>query len=119
MIFIGPTLRSGIGQHCSKYCKLFPGSKYYHFGEDIPECDYGLVFLIPTQPTLDLIPYMKSRVKNLSCMTVCETATVHEDYGKICDEFETIFVPSRSRFLDAMDVRIDVVPSSHWADQGF
>ncbi len=95
MIFIGPTLRSGIGQHCSKYCNLFPGSKYYHFGEDIPECDHGLVFLIPTQPTLDLIPYMKSRVKNLSCMTVCETATVHEDYGKICDEFETIFVPSQ------------------------
>ena len=28
-------------------------------------------------------------------MTVCETKTVHEDYGKICDEFETIYVPSQ------------------------
>jgi hypothetical protein len=27
-------------------------------------------------------------------MTVCETETVHEDYGKIFEHFDTILVPS-------------------------
>lgn len=39
MIFIGPTLLSGIGQHTKKYMDLFPDSKYYIYNQDIPECD--------------------------------------------------------------------------------
>ena len=33
-------------------------------------------------------------MKNLACMTVCETETVHEDYGLIMSEFKRVAVPS-------------------------
>ena len=32
---------------------------------------------------LDKIPEIKRKIKNVMCMTVCETETVHEDYGKL------------------------------------
>ena len=94
MIFIGPTLLSGIGQHASKYCKLFPDAKYYVFGEELPTCDHAFIFVIPTPGILEQIKYIKSKANKISCMTVCETESVHEDYGLICKEFDTILVPS-------------------------
>lgn len=94
MIFIGPTLLSGIGQHASKYCRLFPESKYYNVADDIPESDDGLLFVIPIPQTIERIPYIKSKVKNLACMTVCETTEVHEDYGLLFKHFKRVAVPS-------------------------
>lgn len=94
MIFIGPTLRSGIGQHTFKYTKLFPDAKYYEFGQELPECEHAFVFAIPVPTTISYIPYVKTRAKHVACMTVCETETVHEDYGKIFEHFETVLVPS-------------------------
>lgn len=94
MIFIGPTLRSGIGQHTFKYTKLFPDAKYYEFGQELPECEHAFVFAIPVPTTISYIPYVKMRAKHVACMTVCETETVHEDYGKIFEHFETVLVPS-------------------------
>src|SRR6056300_952392 len=94
MIFIGPTLLAGIGQHASKYCRLFPESKYYTTADDIPESEHGLLFTIPVPQTLERIPYIKSRVKNLACMTVCETTEVHEDYGLLFKHFKRVAVPS-------------------------
>jgi len=94
MIFIGPSLLAGIGQHASKYCRLFPESKYYTMGEKIPESEHGLLFTIPLKETMSHIPYIKSRVKNLACMTVCETTEVHEDYGLLFEHFDRIAVPS-------------------------
>jgi len=35
----------------------------------------------------------KTRVKNIACMTVCETETVHENYGLIMKEFKRVAVP--------------------------
>jgi glycosyltransferase involved in cell wall biosynthesis len=94
MIFIGPTLLSGMGQHAQKYTNLFPDSKYYTLGKTLPECDHGLIFLIPVRDHMDYVRYAKTRVKNLLCMTVCETETVHPDYELIMKEFKRVAVPS-------------------------
>jgi len=96
MIFVGPTLLSGIGQHLNKYHSLFPGSKYYVTGdESLPECDHVFLFAIPTDNVLAYIPFLKRKAKKISCMSVCETETVHEDYGKLFDHFDNILVPSQ------------------------
>jgi glycosyltransferase involved in cell wall biosynthesis len=94
MLFIGPTLMSGIGQHLKKYSGIFPDSKYIEISDNIPECDEALIFALPVEYWLLRIPELKRKIKNLSCMTVCETETVHEDYGKLFDHFERVAVPS-------------------------
>ena len=94
MIFIGPTPLSGIGQHTKKYLDLFPGSKYYMYHEDIPASDDAFVFALPIKSTMDHIRGIKTKCKNVICMTVCETETVHEDYGLLFDMFDRIAVPS-------------------------
>ncbi|AUT19171.1 hypothetical protein DSLPV1_200 [Dishui lake phycodnavirus 1] len=95
--FIGPTLRSGIGQHCRKYCELFPNAKYYSYSEQsmaLPKCDRALLFLIPAGPYENIIRYCKSQVKHLELYTVCETETVHPEYGKMFEHFDRCAVPS-------------------------
>ena len=95
MLFIGPTLMSGIGQHLKKYSTLFPGSSYMEIMEDnIPECEEAFIFALPVPYWLTRIPEMKRKIKHLTCMTVCETETVHEDYGKLFEHFDRIAVPS-------------------------
>ena len=97
MLFIGPTLLSGIGQHCIKYMNLFPTvgyTKYIQIHEDIPESDSAFIFALPIPCWLDKIPEIKRKIKNVTCMTVCETETVHEDYGKLFELFDKIAVPS-------------------------
>ena len=95
MINIGPKLLTGIGQHANKYVKLFlPDCGYHLIGSELPESEHGLVFTLPIKDHLDYITYAKTRVKNLACMTVCETETVHEDYGLIMKEFKRVAVPS-------------------------
>src|SRR6056300_1012439 len=94
MLFIGPTPLSGIGQHCKKYMNLFPRSKYLEINEEIPECERALIFALPVSYWLDKIPEIKRKIKHVTCMTVCETETVHEDYGKLFDLFDRIAVPS-------------------------
>lgn len=93
MLIVGPPLNTGIGQHANKYAKLF-GKRYYLIGEKLPPSDHGLVFMLPVSWHIEHLEYMRTRVKNLACMTVCETETVHEDYGLLCKEFERIAVPS-------------------------
>ena len=97
MLFIGPTPLSGIGQHCKKYMDIFPEvgyTKYIQIHEDIPESDSAFIFALPVKYWLDKIPEIKRKIKNVTCMTVCETETVHEDYGKLFDLFDKIAVPS-------------------------
>jgi len=95
MIIIGPSLISGIGQHAQKYIKLFsPDCTYYTFGNEIPEHEHGLIFMLPIKDHIEYVKYAKTRVKNLACMTVCETETVHEDYELIMKEFKRVAVPS-------------------------
>ena len=95
MIIIGPHLKTGIGQHALKYVKLFlSDGQYCEIGKQLPESDNGLIFVIPTRDHIEYIKYAKTKVKNLACMTVCETETVHEDYGLIMKEFKRVAVPS-------------------------
>jgi glycosyltransferase involved in cell wall biosynthesis len=95
MIVIGPRLNTGIGNHAIKYTKLFtPHSQYYLLGSTIPETENAFIFLLPLQDQIEYAKYVKTRVKNLVCMTVCETETVHEDYGLIMNEFKRVAVPS-------------------------
>ena len=94
MIVIGPNLISGIGQHANKYTELFPGSEYHVFGSTLPVSEHGLVFMLPIKNHIEYLKYIRTRVKNLACMTVCETETVHEDYGLIMKEFKRVAVPS-------------------------
>ena len=95
MIIIGPHLKTGIGQHAKKYVRLFlPNGVYHEIGQPIPETEHGLIFVIPVPNQIEYIKYAKTRVKNLACMTVCETETVHEDYGLIMKEFKRVAVPS-------------------------
>jgi hypothetical protein len=90
MIVIGGHLNSGIGQHAFKYTKLFDSASYYFIGCEIPESDDGLIFLLPLKPHIEYLKYARTRVKNLAIMTVCETETVHEDYGMIMKETKRV-----------------------------
>ena len=95
MIVIGPHLLTGIGQHAIKYTKMFsPHAEYYQLGTTLPETKHALIFMLPIEQHVKYLSYVRTRVKNLSCMTVCETETVHEDYRLIMNEFDRILVPS-------------------------
>ena len=96
MLFIGPTPLAGIGQCMLKYTPLFPGSTYKQIHELGPDDDNQDVFMfpLPVEPWLSIIPAIKAKAKSVICMTICETETVHEDYGKLFDMFETIAVSS-------------------------
>ncbi len=94
IVFIGPSLLSGIGQHLAKYMKLFPESKYLLITDEIPKCEIAFLFALPIEPWLTKIPYIKTRANKVACMTVCETQTVHPDYGKLFELFDRIAVPS-------------------------
>jgi len=98
MLFVGPTRLSGIGQHCDKYTKLYPGAKYIEITNALrelpPECDELFAFLIPFPGITEFCQRLKQVAKKIVVMTVCETETVHEDYGLICKEFPRVAVPS-------------------------
>ena len=94
MIIIGPQLNSGIGQHAYKYTKVFDDASYHLIGSEVPVGENGLLFLLPIHSHIEYLKYVRTRVKNLAIMTVCETETVHEDYGLIMKESKRIAVPS-------------------------
>jgi glycosyltransferase involved in cell wall biosynthesis len=95
MIIIGPDLNTGIGNQAFKYTRLFlPDSEYHVFGSEIPEHAHGLIYMLPIGDHLEYLKYVRTRVNNLACMTICETETVHEDYGMIMKEFKKVAVPS-------------------------
>jgi len=95
MIIVGPTLKSGIGQHAYKYTNLFPGSKYLQLTDPIPKNVDMFVFALPVEPWVQKLREWKTYAKSIICMTVCETETVHEDYGKLFNLFDKIAVPSQ------------------------
>jgi hypothetical protein len=93
MIFIGPTLLSGIGQALNKYCQLVRGT-YVQLGEDFLSNQDVFMFALPIGPWLEAIPGIKKKSRRVMCMTVCETETVHPSYGLLVNLFDTILVPS-------------------------
>jgi glycosyltransferase involved in cell wall biosynthesis len=95
MILVGPTLLSGIGQVMIKYAKLL-NSKYYVLGQDpIPSGEDVFIFALPVEHWFQAIPQIQAVSQSVYCMSICETETVHEDYGKLFKMFNNkILVPS-------------------------
>lgn len=87
---------SGIGQMVMKYVSLFPGSEYkILYKDEIPECDEMFIFPLPVDHWFAKLNELKSKCKKkLICMTICETETVHPDYGKLFEKFDRIAVAS-------------------------
>ena len=94
MIFIGPSFPGGIAHHMHNYTRVFRGATYYSLADEIPECDHAYVFALPVDVFFDRYEYLKSKIKNISCFTVCETETVHEDFGRLMKLFKRVGVPS-------------------------
>lgn len=94
MIIIGPNTLSGIGQQCVKYLNVFKGARYYQLGSEYPKSEHGLIYVLPIPGHTRHIEYAKKQVRRLACMTICETETVHEDYGLIMKAFKRVAVPS-------------------------
>jgi len=70
------------------------GGNYYHLNY-YPENSDAFIFALPIKEWVDEIPKIKAKCKRVICMTICETETVHEDYGKLFKLFDTIAVPSQ------------------------
>jgi len=115
MIFIGPTLPGGIAQWAYNYTRLFPGSKYYTLIDEVPECDHAFVFALPVDVFFNRYDYVKSRVKNITIVTICETESVHEDFALIFKDIKRVVVPSefcKQAFSKQFpDVEFHVVPA--------
>ena len=86
MLFIGPPILSGIGQVVLDYSKLLDptNAKHIVLGQDkyIQNQDV-FMFALPTPQWLSVIPAIIKTSKSVRIMTICETETVHEDYGKL------------------------------------
>ena len=94
MLFIGPSLLSGIGQVVNKYKSLYPESKYVEYGYQIEKGEDVFIFALPLQNILEYLITIKQQARKIVCMTVCETETVHESYGHLCNMFDVMYVPS-------------------------
>ena len=92
ILFVGPTLLSGIGQVMNKYAQLF-NSEYIVFGNPVPNKKYTHVFtfLIPVRQQIE---FVKTNYNPDIVMTICETDPVHEDYCLIFDNFPNVLVSS-------------------------
>ena len=94
MLFIGPTLLSGIGQVVKKYQSLYQDSKYIEYGVPIEKDTDVFVFALPIPDVINYLITVKQQARKIICMTVCETETVHELYGELFKLFSIIHVPS-------------------------
>jgi len=91
---IGPGLNSGIGQLCNKYAELL-GCPYTVMGQHpIKPCDNMFIFALPVPHWLNVIPRLRQICKNLVCMSICETETVHPSYGDLFKLFDKVAVAS-------------------------
>ena len=86
---------SGIGQVTRKYAKLL-GADYYVAGRDrVPPNEHVFMYALPIEHDFQLIRDLKTRSKSVTCMTICETETVHDDYGKLFRMFDGVAVQSK------------------------
>ena len=95
MLFIGPTLLSGIGQVVKKYQSLYPDSKYTDYGGQIEKDSDVFVFALPIPDVINYLITVKQQARKVICMTICETETVHENYGLLFKHFDKVAVSSR------------------------
>ena len=83
MLFIGPSLLSGIGQQCKKYMGLFPGSQYIELQNDIPVCERAFIYALPVPHWLDKIPEIKRKIKRIR-KRKREQGNLHERREALC-----------------------------------
>jgi glycosyltransferase involved in cell wall biosynthesis len=93
VVFIGPTLLSGIGQFLNKYCELMNGT-YVQLGQNFLPNQDVFMFALPVAPWFEAVPNIKKRSRRVVCMTICETETVHPAYGDLIRLFDFIVTPS-------------------------
>jgi len=93
---IGPNPLAGIGQQGMKYSRML-GCPYVVLEKfmDIPEGSNVMIYALPILMWFERIPAIKHRFNKVVLMTICETETVHEDYGKLFDLFEHVATPSK------------------------
>jgi glycosyltransferase involved in cell wall biosynthesis len=95
VLFIGPTKLSGIGQVVHKYSLLYPGSACVEYGHPVDKDESVFIFALPIPDVINYIVHsVQAKTRNIVCMTVCETETVHEVYGHLVKLFPTVYVPS-------------------------
>ena len=99
MLFIGPTLLSGIGQVVNKYCKLLNG-QYLELSSQsqIPSGQDVFIFALPIPYWIEQLPIIIQNSKSVICMTVCETEPVHEAYGELFNTIGNLPVAVPSEF---------------------
>ena len=95
MLFIGPSLLSGIGQVVKKYQCLYPDSTYIDYGVPVEKDSDVFIFALPLPDVINYLVTVKQKARKIICMTVCETETVHELYGELFKLFSIIHVPSK------------------------
>lgn len=93
---IGLTPYAGIGQQGLKYARML-GCRYLCFDEfeKAPEGSNVMIYALPTPQWFDRLEGIKRRFNKVVLMTICETETVHEDYGKLFHHFKHVATPSR------------------------
>lgn len=94
MYFIAVNKLSGIGQVVLKYSQLVKNPRVVELDERIPAFADVFFFMLPIQPHIEKLRQLKELDCNIILMTVCETETVHENYGEIFKIQKNIFVPS-------------------------
>ena len=94
-LFIGPTTLAGIGQVTARYARLM-GGEYVVAGETPKDFHYdrGFMFILPVQGYVEIARLYNHFCSHIMYMTICETDTVHEDYGKLGDLTKTLYIPS-------------------------
>jgi glycosyltransferase involved in cell wall biosynthesis len=73
---------------------LFPESKCVEYGHPVSQDEDVFIFALPIPDVIKYLEHLKTVTKKIVCMTVCETETVHELYGKLVCLFPTVYVPS-------------------------
>ncbi len=89
--FVGPIVKSGIGQVMHKYAQLLGADYVTFYDQPPPPQNKVFAFLIPQPNAIELII---KKFKPDLVMTVCETEPVHENYEFILKNFPVVLVPS-------------------------
>lgn len=94
-LFIGPTTLSGIGQVTARYARLMR-AEHVIAGETPKDFHYdrGFMFILPIPGYMDIARQYANFCGSMMYMTICETETVHEDYGKLGQLSNTLYTPS-------------------------
>jgi glycosyltransferase involved in cell wall biosynthesis len=90
-LFVGPSLKAGVGQVVKKYCTFMNG-EYCQLGEKPKESKYshGFLFLFPDVD----VDYYISLCESIMVMTVCETKQLNTKYKQLL-KYKPLYLPSQ------------------------